>query len=96
MGAIQVDVESRWEELRPLWWETTQVFCRFCGRLIPRHLWLVRLDGADVPFCDPDCERHYRQHVLAEEQRPDGEPPGRPDSPFGRFGSASGDGVVAG
>jgi ribosomal protein L24E len=40
------------------------VDCRFCGKSIPRRAWVAVQDGRESIFCDPECERLYREYWL--------------------------------
>jgi hypothetical protein len=48
-----------------LWFELRMLFCDLCGRIIPKYLWQVGVDGRGRTFCDKACERLYRDCVLA-------------------------------
>ena len=53
-----------WKELERRWHETGVQNCMLCGRLIPRRVWVVEIDGAEVAFCSVDCEGLYRSYWL--------------------------------
>lgn len=40
------------------------VDCRFCGKSIPRRAWVAVQDGRESIFCDPECQRLYREYWL--------------------------------
>lgn len=55
---------GQWIERDPGYLSFDVYNCAYCGRLIPRHIWMQELDGKRQPFCNPDCyERlvHRRQ-----------------------------------
>jgi hypothetical protein len=79
--------DGRWEELIPLWWETDQVFCDFCGRLIPRRIWVAEIEGRDLPFCDAECEELYLSACVPRKPSRRGATAERPQLPFGQFPS---------
>lgn len=57
------------------YFETRAVHCSLCGKAIPRRTWVVAMAGEELLFCEPDCERVYRDYWLpkygtsAEERR---------------------------
>lgn len=58
--------EARWEDNDARWFELRMLYCDLCGRIIPKFLWRVEIDGATRTFCDPACEALYRDYVLGE------------------------------
>jgi hypothetical protein len=54
---------GRWVENDARWFETRMLYCDLCGRIIPKHLWQIMLDGATRTFCDPACEALYRSYI---------------------------------
>ena len=60
---------SRWEENDAKWYEQTMVYCRLCGRIIPKRLWVVEEGSERLVFCDPDCEQLYRDYWLPARER---------------------------
>jgi hypothetical protein len=54
-----------WVENDARWFEMRMLFCDLCGRIIPKYLWQVEIDGSVRTFCDEACERLYRDYVLA-------------------------------
>lgn len=55
---------GRWVEIQRLWHDTAVTNCALCGRLVPRHIWLVEFNGQDLPFCNEECEGIYRDYWL--------------------------------
>jgi hypothetical protein len=83
----QIPVETgHWEELHLSWWELHQTSCAFCGRLIPRRVWHVRIAGKPLTLCGPECERLYRHHSPSARSAPPG------TAPFGRIAPLPGTG----
>ena len=60
---------GRWEENTAKWFEQTMIYCDFCGRIIPKNLWVVEEGGERLVFCDPDCERLYNDYWLPSRDR---------------------------
>jgi hypothetical protein len=54
---------GRWSENDARWFEMRLLYCDLCGRVIPKHLWQLELDGVTRTFCDPACEALYRSYV---------------------------------
>ena len=40
------------------------VHCHLCGKNLPLRAWVVDEEGHELVFCDPDCERLYREYWL--------------------------------
>jgi endogenous inhibitor of DNA gyrase (YacG/DUF329 family) len=55
---------GEWVEIKRSWYDTTLTNCALCGRLVPRRMWLVEIDGKRLPFCDESCEELYRSYWL--------------------------------
>lgn len=55
---------GRWIEIERSWHDTTLTNCALCGRLVPRRIWMVEIDGKDLPFCNEECEGIYRSYWL--------------------------------
>jgi hypothetical protein len=53
-----------WREIERRWHDTGVQNCTLCGRLIPRRVWIVEIDGAEFAFCSVDCEGLYRSYWL--------------------------------
>jgi hypothetical protein len=68
---------GRWVENDARWFETRMLYCDLCGRIIPKHLWQIELDGATRTFCDPACEALYRSYILGS-GAPAGHVPAQP------------------
>ena len=52
-----------WIEIRT-WHDTAVTNCALCGRLVPRRVWQVEIDGRALPFCNEECEGLYRSYWL--------------------------------
>jgi hypothetical protein len=46
---------GHWQEINAPWYETRIINCSYCGRLIPRRIWLGGPSEEDV-FCSQKCE----------------------------------------
>jgi hypothetical protein len=55
---------GRWVQNDARWFETRMLYCDLCGRIIPKHLWQLAVDGATRTFCGPACEALYRSYIL--------------------------------
>jgi ribosomal protein L24E len=53
-----------WQEIERRWHDTGVINCDLCGKLIPRRLWVVEIEGRELRFCSEDCERLYRTYWL--------------------------------
>ncbi len=40
------------------------VNCNVCGKMIPREIWEVEIDGTTFSFCDETCEQLYVEYWL--------------------------------
>ena len=45
---------GRWIEREPMYLSFDVYNCAYCGKNVPRHVWLEDIDGGDVPFCAPE------------------------------------------
>ena len=57
---------GRWSENDARWFEMRLLYCDLCGRVIPKYLWQVEIDGHARTFCDEACEGLYRSYLLGE------------------------------
>lgn len=55
---------GHWIEIHRSWHDTTVTNCALCGRLVPRHIWMVEFAGRELPFCNAECEAIYRDYWL--------------------------------
>jgi ribosomal protein L24E len=53
-----------WVEIERPWHDTAVTQCALCGRLVPRRIWMVEIDGQSLPFCNDECEGLYRSYWL--------------------------------
>jgi hypothetical protein len=53
-----------WIEITRSWHDTAVTHCALCGRLVPRRVWQVEIDGQKLPFCNEECEGLYRSYWL--------------------------------
>ena len=38
--------------------------CKVCGKSIPNRAWVVEIQGEELVFCAPDCERLYHDYWI--------------------------------
>jgi hypothetical protein len=57
---------GEWQETNKTWYQLQLVYCDLCGKVIPRRLWVVEIDGEQKRFCDERCEQLYRDYWLTE------------------------------
>jgi ribosomal protein L24E len=55
---------GRWSEIERTWHDTEVTHCALCGRLVPRRVWIVEIDGQTLPFCNEECEGLYRSYWI--------------------------------
>jgi hypothetical protein len=53
-----------WIEITRTWHDTAVTHCALCGRLVPRRVWQVEIEGRALPFCNEECEGLYRSYWL--------------------------------
>lgn len=51
-----------WRQNTAQWYEQTMVYCDVCGKIIPKNFWVVKEGSRELIFCDPSCERLYRDY----------------------------------
>lgn len=59
---------GEWIEREPMYLSFDVYNCEYCGKNIPRYVWLEDIDGGKRPFCTPDVADVYlrtrsRQHA---------------------------------
>ena len=52
-------MNGEWIEREPMYLSFDVYNCEFCGKNIPRHVWIERIDGARRPFCTPEVAEIY-------------------------------------
>lgn len=52
---------GEWIERDPGYLSFDVYNCTYCGKLIPRHIWLEEVEGKAQPFCTPTCHQRYVQ-----------------------------------
>lgn len=50
---------GEWVERDPGYLSFDVYNCTYCGKLIPRHIWLEKVEGKAQPFCTPNCHQHW-------------------------------------
>lgn len=53
---------GEWLSLTADWAHPVYVACDLCGRPLSRRAWSADVDGEQVAFCDPDCERLLHEY----------------------------------
>jgi hypothetical protein len=59
-----------WIEVTRTWHDTAVTHCALCGRLVPRRVWQVEIEGRTLPFCNEECEGLYRSYWLPKYGKP--------------------------
>jgi endogenous inhibitor of DNA gyrase (YacG/DUF329 family) len=65
---------GRWIERNPGYLSFDVFNCTYCGKLIPRHIWLEALDGVERPFCNASCHEQLLRKQARKNQQIDSEP----------------------
>ena len=55
--------QGRWVDLAKSWNDTSVIYCRVCGRLIPRRAWVFDGGAGDLQACEPACEDLYEGYL---------------------------------
>lgn len=50
---------GRWIEREPMYLSFDVYNCEYCGKNVPRHVWLEDIDGEPRPFCAPEVADVY-------------------------------------
>jgi len=61
---------GEWIERDPGYLSFDVYNCTYCGKLIPRHIWLEEVEGKSQPFCTPNCHQRYMQRRQVLTQQP--------------------------
>lgn len=61
---------GEWIERDPGYLSFDVYNCTYCGKLIPRHIWLEEVEGTPQPFCTPNCHQRYVHRQQAMIQQP--------------------------
>ena len=67
-------MSGRWIEREPMYLSFDVYNCLYCGKNVPRHVWLEDIDGDEAPFCTPEVAGiHLRTRLRhdAAARRPD-------------------------
>ena len=59
---------GRWEKNTAKWYEQTMVYCKLCGKIIPKNLWIADEGPERLVFCGPDCEELHRDYWVPSRQ----------------------------
>ena len=52
---------GEWIEREPMYLSFDVYNCEYCGKNIPRHVWLESIDDKSRPFCTPEVAEVYLQ-----------------------------------
>ena len=52
-------MSGEWIEREPMYLSFDVYNCEYCGKNIPRYVWLEDIDGAKRPFCAPGVADVY-------------------------------------
>lgn len=52
-------MSGTWIEREPSYLSFDVHNCEYCGKNIPRHVWLEDIDGVQRPFCSPKVAEVY-------------------------------------
>ena len=52
-------MKGEWIEREPMYLSFDVYNCEYCGKNIPRFVWLEDIDGAKRPFCAPEVADVY-------------------------------------
>ena len=54
-------MKGEWIEREPMYLSFDVYNCDYCGKNIPRFVWLEDIDGKKIPFCTPEVADLYLQ-----------------------------------
>jgi hypothetical protein len=54
-------MSGHWVERTPTYLSFDVYNCRFCGKNVPRSIWMESIDGDEVPFCSPQIAELHRR-----------------------------------
>jgi hypothetical protein len=66
-------MSGKWIERSPMYLSFDIYNCDYCGKNIPRSIWLETIDSSQVPFCSPEVakvflrSRNFPQNTRKEE-----------------------------
>lgn len=52
-------MDGEWIEREPMYLSFDVYNCEYCGKNIPRYVWLEDIDGEARPFCTPEVADVY-------------------------------------
>ena len=52
-------MDGEWIEREPMYLSFDVYNCEYCGKNIPRHVWLEDIDNEARPFCTPEVAEVY-------------------------------------
>ena len=52
-------MKGEWIEREPMYLSFDVYNCEYCGKNVPRFVWLEDIDGKKVPFCTPKVADIY-------------------------------------
>jgi hypothetical protein len=61
---------GKWIERSPMYLSFDIFNCDYCGKNIPRSIWLENIENKEVPFCSPEIAQVYiRTRKFPENER---------------------------
>lgn len=54
-------MSGKWIERSPMYLSLDIYTCNYCGKNVPRSVWLEGIEGDTVPFCSPEIAALYLQ-----------------------------------
>ena len=54
-------MKGEWIEREPMYLSFDVYNCEYCGKNIPRYVWLEDIDGKKTPFCTPEVAEIYHE-----------------------------------
>ena len=52
-------MSGKWIERSPMYLSFDIYNCDYCGKNIPRSIWLETIDSSQVPFCSPEVAKVF-------------------------------------
>jgi hypothetical protein len=52
-------MKGEWIEREPMYLSFDVYTCEYCGKNVPRFVWIEDIDGEKVPFCTPEVADIY-------------------------------------
>jgi hypothetical protein len=55
---------GEWKPISTALYETRIHRCDYCGKMVPRRIWVIAYQGKPLQFCDPKCELGWFEYWL--------------------------------